>query len=236
MPAGKCANCGAAVSAFARACPACGLPNQPNIVTTIAALALLVMLGGAVYVGARAFPWERPPSTATNPPQTTTTAEPTKDDYGWLVQAMAECDVYAKQNADTLYFLIIPLARSGAFVVGWDPVAMGRIGPSVTLVSSSDALIGLRNGVFVLYRKPFTFAVKDATTQTVYKWKPSTGVSELKSRESGYASLTLGLQVGDSADIEWGPTFTIVKGTCYWTNPVILSAPSRSAPPAPAPQ
>jgi hypothetical protein len=235
MPAGKCANCDAAVSYFARACPSCGLPNQPNIVTTIAALALLVMLGGAFYVGARAFPWERPSNTTTNTPQTTT-AEPAKDDYGWLVQAMAECDVYAKQNADTLYFLIIPLARSGTFVVGWDPVAMGRIGPSVTLVSSSDALIGLRNGVFVLYRKPFTFAVKDATTQTIYKWKPSTGVSELKSRESGYDSLTLGLQVGDSADIEWGPTFTIVKGTCYWTNPVIVSATSRSAPPAPAPR
>jgi hypothetical protein len=235
MPAGKCANCDAAVSYFARACPSCGLPNQPNIVTTIAALALLVVLGGAFYVGARAWLWERSPSSTTqNAPQST--ADTAKDDYGWLVQAMAECDVYAKQNADTLYFLIIPLARSGTFVVGWDPVAMGRIGPSATLVSSTDALIGLRNGVFALYRKPFTFAVKDATTQTIYKWKPSAGVSELKSRESGYASLTLGLQVGDSRDIEWGPTFTIVKGTCYWTNPVIGSATSGGSPLAPAPQ
>jgi hypothetical protein len=222
MPAGKCANCGAAVSPFARACPQCRLPNQPNTVTVIGALALLALLGGGFYFGARAFLWERstPPA---SPPQATT-AEPSADNYGWVVQAMADCDVYAKQYSEILYFLIIPLALSGHRVAGWDPTEMGRIGTSAVLISSNDAMLGLRNGTFMIYRKPFTFAVRDATTQTIFKWKPTTGVSELRSSESGFTSLTLGLQAGDQTEIDWGPTFTIVKGTCYWTNPVIGAA------------
>jgi len=237
MSAGKCENCDAAVPYFARACARCGLPNQPNAITTIAALALLVVLGGGVYFGARAFLWERSkPTVAPQSAPQTTTADPGQNDYGWIVQAMAECEVYAKQYPDTLYFLLVPMARSGKFVVGWDPTATGKIGPAATLVSSNDAMIGLRNGVFVPYREPLTFAVKDSATQTIYKWKPTVGVSELKSHESGFASLTLGLQIGDNPDIDWGPSFTIVKGTCYWTYPVIGPRASGGAPPAPAPQ
>jgi hypothetical protein len=221
MPAGKCANCDAAVSYFARACARCGLPNQPNAVTMGAALALLVVLGGAVYLGVRAVLWNSsPPSATTTVPQTGA-PDTGQNDYGWLVQAMAECDVYAKQYPDTLYFLIIPLTPSGKRVTGWDPAPIDKIGSSAMLVSSQDALLGLRNGVFLLYRKPVTFAVKDPATQTIYKWKPSTGVSELKSSESKFASLTLGLQLGDSADLDWGPGFSVVKGTCYWVMPVI---------------
>ncbi len=234
MPAGKCANCDAAVSYFARACARCGLPNQPNAITMGAALALLVVLGGAIYLGARAWLWNlSPPSATTTVPQSTATGQ---DDYGWLLQAMAECDVYAKQYAETLYFLIIPLAPSGKRVTGWDPAPIDKIGPSAMLVSSQDALLGLRNSVFVLYRKPVTFAVKDPATQTVYKWKPSTGVSELKSSESKFASLTLGLQIGDSADLEWGPNFSVVKGTCYWVMPVIGTGPGGDSPFRPVPR
>jgi hypothetical protein len=138
---------------------------------------------------------------------------------------MADCDVYAKQYPDILYFLIVPLAPTGKTVAGWNPVETGRIGASAVLISSRDAIIGLRNGVLALYRKPITFAVKDTTTQTIYKWKPAAGVSELKSSESGLASPTLGFQFGEQADIEWGPAFSISKGTCYWIMPVIGAAP-----------
>ena len=219
MPAGKCANCDAAVPYLARACPYCGLPNQPNIVTTLAALVLVAVLAGAFYFGARAFLW------APQTPSQTATTEPKEDAYGWIVQAMADCDVYAKQYPDILYFLIVPLALTEKKVAGWNPVETGRIGASATLISSRDAIIGLRNGMLVLYRKPITFAIKDTATQTIYKWKPATGVSELKSSESGLVSPSLGFQIGEQADIEWGPQFSIAKGTCYWIMPVIGAAP-----------
>jgi hypothetical protein len=209
MPAGKCANCDAAVPYLARACPYCGL---------LAALALLVLLGGASYFGAGAFLWAPQAS-----PQTSK-AEPQEDAYGWIVQAMADCDVYAKQYPDILYFLIVPLALTEKKVAGWNPVETGRIGGSATLISSRDAIIGLRNGMLVLYRKPITFAIKDTATQTIYKWKPAAGVSELKSSESGLASPILGFQLAEQADIEWGPAFSIAKGACYWIMPVIGAA------------
>jgi hypothetical protein len=219
MPPGKCANCDASVSYFARACARCGLPNQPNAVTTVAALALLVVSSAGIFFGARAYLDQRTAQQQdTTSPQT---ADSPQGDYGWLVQAMADCDVYAKQYADTLYFLIIPLAPSGKRVSGWTPAETGRAGTSASLVSSQDALLGLRNGVFTLYRKPLTFAVKDGATQTVFKWKPTNGVSELKSRESAIEQLTLGFQIGENAEVDWGPSFTTVKGTCYWIIPVI---------------
>ena len=45
---------------------------------------------------------------------------------------------------------------------------------------------------------------------------------ELKSRELKAASLTLGIELDNSGTIEWGPTIAIAKGSCYWTNPLIL--------------
>jgi len=235
MPVGRCANCDAPVSYFARACAHCGLPNQPNAVTLVAALGLLVVIGAAAFFGARALLAERTatPNPAAQNPAQTTTVESKPDDFGWLVQAMAECDVYAKQYADTLYFLIIPLTPTGRRVQAWDPSPIGKIGTSADLVSSDDAVFGLRNGVFQIYRESITFAVKDAATQTVFKWKPTNGVSELKSRERGFASLMIGLQVGDK-EPDWGPSVTLVSGQCYWVMPVIPTP--GSAAPAPAQQ
>jgi hypothetical protein len=105
---------------------------------------------------------------------------------------------------------------------GWSPNPISDIGNAGTLLSSNDALIGLRNRVFVLYQKPLTFAVSDPATQTVYKWKPAVGVTALKSSESRLASVTLGFELPDVAtEVEWGPTITLNKGTCYWINPLI---------------
>ena len=96
---------------------------------------------------------------------------------------MADCEVLAKQNADILYFLIVPVKPSATPLPGWRPVTIGNLGQSASLLASADALVGLRNGALELYRDPLTFAVKDPDTNTTYKWKPANGVSELKSRE-----------------------------------------------------
>ncbi len=222
MPAGTCRNCSESVSYFARSCRQCGAPNQPNPVTTTIALLLLILLPLAALFGPRLV-WnsapQAPPGTAS--PATNTSTEPKAEPFEWIVQAMADCDAFAKQNSDTLYFLIVPVAPSATPAPGWRPGTIGNIGASAVLLGSADALLGLRNGSLELYREPLTFAVKDPASGTIYKWKPAVGVSELKSHEVNASSLTLGIQLGDG-DIEWGPTLPVAKGTCYWTNPLVL--------------
>ena len=61
----------------------------------------------------------------------------------------------AKVKLDTLHFLIVPLTTTGMSLPGWAPVPISSVGDIGTLLSATDALIGLRNRVFVLYQQPF---------------------------------------------------------------------------------
>lgn len=220
IPAGRCRDCGEAVSYFARSCPQCGAPNQPNPVTTVAALVVLILLPLAAVLGAK-FLWRGGSPAAPAQPESSTATEPQPEAYGWIAQAMADCDVAAKQNEDVLYFLIVPVRLSAAPVPGWRPGTIGNLGSGAVLLASADTLVGLRNGALELYPDPVTFAVKDPATGTIYKWKPAAGVSELKSHQL-IAKLTLGLQLAEDGEYQWGPTLDVVKGTCYWTNPLVL--------------
>jgi hypothetical protein len=232
LPAGRCRSCDAAVSYFARTCPECHAANLPNPVAIGAALAAVLLLGSVVAVGLQLFrsnavPQGAAPQAAVPvvPPASGPAVDP-KEDYGWIVQAMADCDEEAKQKQDTLRFLIVPLATTGVSLPGWSPNPITTVGSFGTLLNSTDALIGLRNGVFVLYQKPLTFVVSDPASKTVYKWKPAVGVSSLTSRDTGLASLTVGFEIPDLAkDVEWGPVITLKKGSCYWINPLLRSSP-----------
>src|SRR5262249_44317929 len=137
-------------------------------------------------------------------------------EFDWIMQAMADCEAQAKQKTDTLHFLIVPMTTTGVSVPGWSAQPIGSVGNSGMLLSSSDALFGLRNHVLVLYDRPVAFAVSDPASDTVLKWKPAVGVSSLKTRQS-FDRLKLGFQMSESADqIEWGPTVKIENGSCYW--------------------
>lgn len=189
------------------------------------ALLSLLLLGGVLgsmllWKGAAAP--NEPAESAAAPP-----ADETPEAFGWIAQAMADCEVLAKRNADILYFLIVPVKPSGNPVSGWRPTTIGNLGQNAALLASADALVGLRNGALELYRDPLTFSVKDPESNTIYKWKPANGVSELKSREVKATSLTLGIELGNNGEILWGPTIAIAKGSCYWTNPMILPGGSR---------
>jgi len=223
LPLGKCRNCEAPVSYFARSCPSCGTANQPNPVTTVAGLAVVILLGGGIVLGLQAV---RSKGTSPSPPSAEGTPSPpqpaTQNDYGWIVKAMAECEEEAKLKTDTMHFLIVPLTPTGMSLPGWAPDPISGIGEAAVLLTSSDALIGLRNRAFALYQKPIAFAVSDPDTKTVYKWKPAVGVAVLKTKEAGQTSLTLGFEIPDLAkEIEWGPTINLSKGSCYWINPLI---------------
>ncbi|HEY1364466.1 MAG TPA: hypothetical protein VGF60_19645 [Xanthobacteraceae bacterium] len=225
LPLGKCRNCEGPVSYLARACPHCGARNLPNTVATIGGLLALACIGALIGAGVQTF---RGKGSAENPPraESAPTSAAPADGYGWIVAAMAECQEEAKLKRDVMHFLIVPITPTGMSLPGWSPNPISSVGSSAVLLTSSDALIGLRNGALTLYQKPVTFAVSDPKTSTVYKWKPAVGVAVLKARDAGQTNLTLGFEIPDLAkEIEWGPTVNVDRGTCYWINPVIPSAP-----------
>jgi hypothetical protein len=231
FPRGECQSCGAPVSYFALSCPDCHVPNQPNPVATIAALLAVILIGAAIALGVQVFHHKEAQQTSSEAADASPPSDPSADntaDYGWIVKAMAECDEAAKQQFDTLHFLIVPVTPTGSSLPGWSPSPIDNVGSSAKLLTSTDVLIGLRNRALALYQKPLTFLVSDPATKTVYKWKPAVGVVALNTRESGFDNLKLGFEMPDVADdIEWGPTVALNKGTCYWINLLVL-AHSRS--------
>ena len=229
LPVGRCPNCGAAVSYFAWSCPNCHRRNLPNPVAATAAVMALLLAGGLTVLGWQTFRSDHAADPKVQAGAESAASDPAADKtehYGWVVQAMADCDVQAKHRLDTLYFLIIPVTATGVSLPGWTPTTIGSVGDAVTLLHSSDTIIGLRNRALALYQKPLTFAVSDPRTKTVYKWKPAVGVTTLTTPDSGLPALTLGFESPDlGKEIEWGPTINLTKGTCYWINPRIPTAP-----------
>ena len=55
LPVGRCRNCGAPVSYFARFCPVCHAANLPNPVAVVAALGAVLLVGGAIVLGLLLF-------------------------------------------------------------------------------------------------------------------------------------------------------------------------------------
>jgi len=231
LPVGRCRSCDAPVSYFARVCPHCGAANLPNPVAIVAGLGAVLVLGGAITLAVLLVRGKAPgsaPNAATQSPAPGQGAD-SKEDYGWIVQAMADCEEEAKIKPDIMNFLIVPVATTGVAVPGWSPGVISGIGDSGALLNSTDTLVGLRNRVFKLYAKPLTFAIRDPVTKTVYKWKPATGVTALQSRDIGSASLTLGFEIPEAGnEVEWGPTIDLKKGTCYWIMALIQPRPKPS--------
>jgi hypothetical protein len=227
FPRRECRSCGAPVSYFALACPNCHAPNQPNPVATIAALLAVISIGAVIVLGMALFHHDEAPQTASKAADTSPPSVPSADstaDYGWIIEAMAECEAQAKQKPDTLHFLVVPVTATGLSLPGWSPSPIGDVGSSAKLLSSTDALIGLRNRALALHAKPLTFLISDPATKTVYKWKPAVGVVALNTRDSGFDNLKLGFEMPDVADdIAWGPTVGVNKGTCYWINLLVLA-------------
>jgi hypothetical protein len=228
LPLGQCRSCGDPVSYFARRCPSCDAPNQPNPVATAVALGailLLGLIGGLTAVGVQALRGKGTTQTAARPDSTPGSAgAPTQalNDYGWIVKAMAECEEEAKQKPDTMSFLIIPMNQTALSLPGWVPNPISDVGSAGMLLPSGDAMIALRNGVMELYQKPLAFAISDPASDTVYKWKPATGVTSLRTRDVNAGGFKLGFEVPEiGQDIEWGPVINLAKGNCYWINMLV---------------
>jgi hypothetical protein len=221
----ECPSCGARVSLFARVCPNCEAQNAWRKPAIAGATAIgLLVVASLIALAWHAFRPKEAPQVATqsSPEGTASAPGESASDYGWLVQAMADCEEEGKRLPDTLSFLIVPLSKTDTVLPGWAPSPIGKVGSTVVLLNSTDALIGLRNQALALYQKPIAFTVSDEASSTVYKWKPAIGVSALKTRIPGLENLKLGFEIPDVAEgVEWGPTLKMERGTCYWINPLI---------------
>ena len=228
FPRGECRSCGAPLSYFAPACPTCRIPNQPNPVTTVSALLTVLLIGGVIALGTQAFHHAQvreAGSQAPTAPAVTDQSSDSSADYGWIVQAMAECEEEAKRSPDAVRFLILPVTRTGSPLPGWSPNPIADVGSAGKLLSSTDALIGLRNRALALYQKSLTFVVSDPKTNAVFKWKPSVGVAALNTREPTSDNLKLGFEMPDvGGDVAWGPTVAVKKESCYWINLLVPAA------------
>ena len=224
FPRGECRICSSPVSYQSVKCAHCGAPNQPNPVATIAALLAIGIMGTAIALVTLHFAHRGEQVAGESAERSAAGASAGQDgDYGWLVTAMAECDAQAKLNSETLHFLVIPVTPTGLSLPGWSPDPIVDVGSSAKLLSSSDALIGLRNGALTLYPNPIAFQAADPNTNTVYKWKPEVGVAALNAKRSDLQNLKLGFEMpGVTDDVEWGPTFGIKKDMCYWINLIVL--------------
>jgi hypothetical protein len=229
FPRGECRSCGAPLSYFAPACPNCRIPNQPNPVATISALLTILLIGGLIALGTQAFHHTQVREAGSQAPAASAATDQSGDgsaEYGWIVQAMAECEEEAKRSPDAVRFLILPVTPTGTPLAGWSPNPIADVGGAGKLLSSTDALIGLRNRALALYQKSLTFVVSDPKTNAVYKWKPSVGVAALNTKEPTSDNLKLGFEMPDvGGDVAWGPTVAVKKESCYWIN-LLVPAPS----------
>jgi hypothetical protein len=220
----ECPSCGDAVSVFAKTCPHCGVPNRarllgPAIVGALALLVVCVVAALVMALGSRSIPTAGAPDAATGE----RIEQNATEDFAWLTTAMSECEMQARGDLGTLYFLLLPLASPAKDDAQWREKSID-IGNAI-LVRSDDALQGLRSGALRLYSGPYDFRVLDVTTNTTYEWKTATGVTKVSAPDaSAITKFKLQFQIpGGAGEAQWGDPFNRQDGTCYWVNAIVGS-------------
>jgi len=140
-------------------------------------------------------------------------------DLSPIKAAMDRCEVDATRDAATLRFLIIPLA---SVKTDWRPKSVSAVG-NAFLLTSDDALGGLKSGTLRIYPGEYDFRVLDQATSTVFKWKPSTGMASFSIADSFWVT-RLKVQFLTSknpTDDQWGSSFERPAKPCYWVSAVI---------------
>jgi hypothetical protein len=212
MIATQCRHCREKVFAFARACRNCGAPNKARMVAIAVAvgLAVLVVVGGTIVALLRGHE------------ATHATPAASRDEFGWLSTAMAECDAEAAKAESTLEFLVVPLTAAPAEAEQWRKKSLNDIGNAI-LLTADDMLDGLKRGALSISAEQYLFSIRDEATGVVYKWSPSAGVKKfLTADASAIEQFKVQLQLGDKAnEAAWGMAFVRRKGNCYWVNAIL---------------
>jgi hypothetical protein len=137
-----------------------------------------------------------------------------------LAKAMAECDVEAAKNPDTLNFLVIPLTPGASNNQTSPPTQAGE---SYLLLSAQDALNGLRNGSLMPYAGQYAFSIVEPATGTRHSWPPTTGPTKFAEPDAGnLTSIKLGFAFTDVASApKLSSEFLRQKGNCYWVSVLV---------------
>lgn len=192
---------------LAAACPRCGARNTLRRAT----LAVLAALAAVVAGGIAAF------AIFGGRPVPGTTASGTAD-VAWLQAAMRGCDQEAAREVGSLYFLVVPLAlHGGGDLASWRAVSLNDVGNAV-LLSSDDALNGLRSGTLRIAAQDYVFNARDEVAKSVYKWSRTRGAAKFSTAGAErIASFKLQFLSGAGSDADaWGNVFVRRPGTCYW--------------------
>jgi hypothetical protein len=137
---------------------------------------------------------------------------------------MSSCDAEAANDLPKIYFLVVPLLAANPNDGTWSAKAFDKAGTTI-LLSSEDALAGLRNGTLRLNDGPFTFSVLDPTTNAVYTWKSKVGASKLASTDAAAINTfkVRAFKGEEPGGADWSSDFTRHQGSCHWVN--VLIAP-----------
>jgi hypothetical protein len=91
------------------------------------------------------------------------------------------------------------------------------------LLRSEDALEGLKSGTLRFYPADYAFRIRDQASDTIYKWRPSQGVTKFSTAESGpIATFKVQFETArGGSGTEWGGSFARQHGSCHWVNAII---------------
>jgi hypothetical protein len=217
MIVAECPNCGEPVATFAKDCARCGARNAARRVGFVILGSLLLLFFAIAVAIFAVVRWQRSPLGNAEPGVIATDA-----DFGWLTDAMKDCDTDAANAPSTLHFLVIPLAAASADDPQWRNKSLDDVGNAV-LLPSNDAIAALKMSALRISNVRYVFRVRDDSTKVIYKWSPSTGVKRLSAPDADeIEGFKVQFLTGDKAnDDEWGVSFARRKGTCYWVNAII---------------
>jgi hypothetical protein len=140
-----------------------------------------------------------------------------------LAKAMEECDSEAAKNPETLNFLVIPMTPGAKAGPQWSSLTLQQAGDSYLLLSSKDALGGLRDGSLVPYGGQYAFSIVEPATGTRHSWPATTGPTKFAEPDAGsLSSIKLGFAFGDvNSDPKLSSEFLRQKGNCYWVSVLV---------------
>jgi hypothetical protein len=219
MTIGTCQTCGSAVPWLAVACPHCGATHKlhaTGITVAVGVLALAVLAGSfalSLHVSRKldlGAPADVPAAG---------TGGQAGGDFGWLSEGMETCESEAKSDLPKVYFMVVPVVPANKNDTIWASKSLDRAGEA-HLLSTEDALAGLRGGSLRIADKPFTFSILDPESTSVYTWKSKVGPSKLASKDADtIANFRIRVyRADDPGNTPWGESFQRAKGTCHWVN------------------
>ena len=153
-------------------------------------------------------------------PQGRIIAPANDQNFGWIGQAITQCEAEAARNPDALYFLVIPLLATGGDQQAWAPKSNGTVGGSILLLGLRDTLEALNAGSLRLAPQAFNFSILEPSAARVYKWKPARGVQKFAIRDAKtVVAFRPGFEIPAGGETRWadGGTITRATSTCYWT-------------------